>query len=318
MPKNKKIIRIGLPRALHFYKYHISWEEFYKQMGFEVIVSPETNQQILKKGVNLAVDESCLSLKIYLGHVDWLKDKVDYIFLPRIVSLHKEEKACTKFMSLNDIVRNTFPGINLIEYTIDVEKFRFEFFKVLRTVFGLKHGPLKIFRAYYLAKRKQLQYDQKRIKEQQEKINNKNPDRPMILIVSHPYTTYDSLLGKPIMKFLESQGVDLLCADVSDSNKSRELSKNISRDLYWTENKELLGSIEIFKPYIDGIIFLMVFPCGPDALVINLCQHKIKNIPLVVITLDELSGEAGLKTRLESFADILKLRKKKNAQYSKK
>ena len=312
MSEDNKKIRIGLPRALHFHKYHIFWEEFFKQMGFEVVVSPETNQQILKRGVNLAVDESCLSLKIYLGHIDWLRDKVDYIFLPRIVSLHKEEKNCTKFMSLNDIVRNTFSKVKLIEYTIDVEKFRFEFFEIFRTVFYLKHSPFKIFRAYYLAKRKQMAYAQQRIKGQQEKIKKKNPDRPMILIVSHPYTTYDSLIGRPIIKFLESQGVDLLYADVVDPYKSKELSKNISGDLYWTYNKELLGSIEIFKPYIDGIIFLMVFPCGPDALVVNLCQHKIKNIPLAVITLDELSGEAGLKTRLESFVDILKLRKKKH------
>jgi predicted nucleotide-binding protein (sugar kinase/HSP70/actin superfamily) len=312
MSEDNKKIRIGLPRALHFHKYHTFWEDFFKQMGFEVVVSPETNQQILKRGINLAVDESCLSLKIYLGHIDWLRDKVDYIFLQRIVSLHKEEKNCTKFMSLNDIVRNTFSKVKLIEYTIDVEKFRFEFFEILRTVFGLKHSLFKILRAYYLAKKKQMKYAQQRIKGQQEKIKNKNPDRPMILIVSHPYTTYDSLLGRPIIKFLESQGVDLLYADVVDPHKSKELSKNISGDLYWTYNKELLGSIEIFKPYIDGIIFLMVFPCGPDALVVNLCQHKIKNIPLAVITLDELSGEAGLKTRLESFVDILKLRKKKH------
>jgi len=312
MEREEKKIKIGLPRALHFHKYHISWEEFFKQMGFEVVASPETNQEILKRGVNLAVDESCLSLKIYLGHVDWLKDKVDYIFLPRIVSLHREEEVCTKFMALNDIVRNTFPKIKLIEYTIDVNKYRFEFIKILKTIFGLQHNMFKILRAYYLAKHKQKEFDQKMIKEQEEKIKNKNPQNPMILIVSHPYTTYDSLLGKSITKFLSSQGVDLLYADIADSKTSRELSKNISKDLYWTYSKELLGAIEMYKPYIDGIIFLMVFPCGPDALVVNLCQHKIKNIPISVITLDELSGEAGLKTRLESFVDILKIKKKRN------
>ena len=124
--KNKKN-RIGLPRALHFHKYRIFWEDFLNRMGFEVIVSPETNQQILKRGANLAVDERCLSLKIYLGHIEWLAGKVDYIFLPRIVSLYRGENACTKFMALNDIVRNTFPNVKLLEYTIDVGKFNLEF-----------------------------------------------------------------------------------------------------------------------------------------------------------------------------------------------
>jgi len=298
--KGGKKIKLGIPRALHFYKYHISWEEFFKRMGFDVVVSPETNQEILKRGINLAVDESCLSVKIYLGHIDWLINKVDYIFLPRIVSLHKEEENCAKFMGINDIVRNTFPGIKLIEYTIDVKNFRFEIFKIFREIFKLKYNPFKILTSYYLAKKKQLEYNKNRIAEQRIKMANKNQNRPMILIVSHPYTTYDSLLGKPIIKFLESQGVDILYADVVDSQTAIKLSKNISKSLYWTYSKELLGAIEYYKSYIDGIIFLMVFPCGPDALVVNLCQNKIKNIPLAVITLDELSGEAGLKTRLES------------------
>jgi len=59
---------------------------------------------------------------------------------------------------------------------------------------------------------------------------------------------------------------------------------------------------------VDGIIFLVTFPCGPDALTTNLCQNKLKKL-MIVITIDELWGEAGLKTRLESFVDILKLRK---------
>jgi len=308
--KGDKKIRLGIPRALHFYKYHISWEEFFKQMGFDVVVSPETNQEILKRGINLAVDESCLSVKIYLGHIDWLIDKVDYIFLPRIVSLHKEEENCAKFMGINDIVRNTFPDIKLIEYTIDVKNFRFEIFKIFREIFRFKYNPFKVLWSYFLAKQKQLKHDKNRIEEQQIKIANKNQNKPMILVVSHPYTTYDLLLGKPIIKFLESQGVDILYADIVDSQISQKLSKNISKSLYWTYSKELLGAVEYYKSFIDGIIFLMVFPCGPDALVVNLCQNKIKDIPLAVITLDELSGEAGLKTRLESFVDILKLRKK--------
>ena len=92
------------------------------------------------------------------------------------------------------------------------------------------------------------------------------------------------------------------------------LSERISRDLYWTYNKELLGAIEFYRKKIDGIVFLMVFPCGPDALVVNLCQNKINDLPISVITLDELEGDAGLKTRLESFADILKIKKAKNEE----
>ena len=36
------------------------------------------------KGINIAVDEPCLPSKIYLGHVDWLIDRCDFILVPRL------------------------------------------------------------------------------------------------------------------------------------------------------------------------------------------------------------------------------------------
>jgi predicted nucleotide-binding protein (sugar kinase/HSP70/actin superfamily) len=55
---------------------------------------------------------------------------------------------------------------------------------------------------------------------------------------------------------------------------------------------------------------MSTFPCGPDSLVTELCLRKIKGIPMTNIILDELQGEAGLHTRIESFIDII--REKKN------
>ncbi len=303
-------IKIGLPRALLYHKYHIFWEDFLNRLGFEVIVSPETNKEILKKGVSLAIDESCLSLKIYLGHIDWLLSRVDYVFIPRIVSLEKKEALCTKFMALGDIARNTFKKeIKTIEYTIDIIEKQWEIFGILKAFSKFEKNPFKIILAYRAAKKLERETEEVKIQKQFTQIKEADNEKPTVLILSHPYTTYDALLGKPIVEFLKKQELSLIYADIVPKKEAMELSKNISRDLYWTYNKELLGAIEYYKDKIDGIVFLMVFPCGPDALVVNLCQHKIKNVPITVITLDELEGDAGLKTRLESFADILKIKK---------
>ncbi|MBU3943037.1 hypothetical protein KKA24_03575 [Patescibacteria group bacterium] len=305
----RKKIKVGLPKALLYHKYGLFWETFFKELNCEVIISPETNQDILSKGVNLAVDESCLSLKIFLGHIDWLKDKVDYILVPHIISPHRKEQTCVKIMALYDIVKNTFDDINLLEYTLDADTFKFNFFAYMKLGFRVTKNPFLILRAYLRAKKTQNHHQEKLIKKQSEKIINNNNNDPTILIVSHPYTTYDGLLGKPISKFLEAEGVNLLYSDLVLYGDTKNLYKNISADLYWSYNKELLGAIEYYKDSIDGIIFLMTFPCGPDSLVINLCQSKLK-IPMTLIILDELQGEAGLKTRIESFVDILKIKKK--------
>jgi len=305
-----KRIKIGIPRGLLYYKYYKLWEVFFENLGCQIVLSPQTNKKILEKGANLAIDESCLSLKIFLVHVDYLKDKVDYIFVPHIVSLHKNEEMCVKLMGMYDISRNTFRDVNFIEYTVDVEKYWPEFFGFLKLGWNFSKNPLLIIFSYLKAKKDQHHFRQKLIKEQEEQINNLKPDEPVILIVSHPYTIYDGFLGKPIIDFLNKEGVKIIYSDIADKDKIKNLSENISTDLYWTYNKELLGGLELYKDKADGIIFLITFPCGPDALVVNLCQNKIKK-PMITIILDELQGEAGLRTRLESFVDILKIRKKK-------
>ncbi len=306
------MITIGIPKALLYFKYHIFWKNFFQNLGCSVVVSDDTNKEILLKGSQLSVDESCLSLKIFIGHIDNLiSKKVEYIFIPRIVCLHSGEKLCVKFMALNDIVSNIFDNVKILEYTIDHQLFQFEFWGMIKIAKKLGFNFFKAIKSYFLAKRKEREYFEEKLRKQRKILDNRN-GKIRILIVSHPYTTYDNLIGKPIIKILESQNVQIIYSDIVDKKKARIVSKNISNDLYWTYNKELLGAIEIYKKEIDGIVFLMVFPCGPDSLVVNLCQNKITDIPIMVLTLDELQGEAGLKTRLESFVDILKFKNNKN------
>lgn len=302
---------IGLPRALLYHKYHLFWEEFFRRLGCEVVVSPETNREIMARGVAAAVDESCLSVKIFLGHVDYLKDRVDYLFIPRLVSLHRGERLCVKFLALYDIVKNTFGDVNILSYTVDAHApFRWAHGGLLRIGWRLTKNPLAVATAYARAARKEARGIRQRVDDQERRIARRATSRPLVLVVSHPYTTFDGFLGKPLIRFLERQGVDLIYADRVESERARALSTELSEDLPWTYHKEFLGAIQQYKNRIDGILFLVTFPCGPDSMVVSICQNTLSGLPLAVMTLDELQGEAGLKTRLESFADILKWKRR--------
>lgn len=83
----------------------------------------------------------------------------------------------------------------------------------------------------------------------------------------------------------------------------------ISSTLPWTFNKELVGSIAIYKEKVDGIILVTSFPCGPDSLVNEMIIRRFKEKPTISLVLDGQEGTAGMETRLESFVDIIKLRK---------
>ncbi|MCX8130364.1 MAG: hypothetical protein N3I35_09725, partial [Clostridia bacterium] len=62
---------------------------------------------------------------------------------------------------------------------------------------------------------------------------------------------------------------------------------------------------------IHGIIYLMTFGCGVDSFISDLVERKVRrarDIPFVVLTIDEHSGEAGMDTRLEAFIDMIRWR----------
>ena len=65
---------------------------------------------------------------------------------------------------------------------------------------------------------------------------------------------------------------------------------------------------------IDGIITINAFGCGPDSLMIDRITRKAKefNKPILVLTIDEQTGEAGFITRLEAFIDMLFRKKRSN------
>lgn len=303
----KKDITVGIPRAFLYFKYKYLWKTFFEELKCKILISPETNKEILKNGVNNSIDESCLSAKIYMGHVNYLIGKADYILIPRVVSFGKNEIVCTKFNAMYDIVNNTFRNINLLDYNIDIKEKQGEFKGFMKMGKVLGKDPISVAKAYMKAKKVQNYHEKQNYERQEQLIKTTN--KLKILVVSHPYNIYDKLIGYPVIKHLESFDVAPIYADVANREEAIKKSKQISDTLYWTYNKELIGAIEHYIDNIDGIILISTFPCGPDSLVNELCIRKIKGMPITNIILDELQGEAGLYTRLESFTDIIRERK---------
>ena len=124
----KKKIKVGIPRAFLYYRYYILWKNFFEMIGCNIVLSPNTDSDIVKVGNSLSVDESCLPSKIYLGHISYLSDKCDYILVPRIYSYGRKKRVCVKFNGIYDVVNNLFSNIKILDYNIDNLKFRYELF----------------------------------------------------------------------------------------------------------------------------------------------------------------------------------------------
>lgn len=300
-----KNIKIGIPKALLFYQYGDLWTSFFEELGCDIIISCNTTREIIEIGNRFSVDEACLAMKIYMGHVYYLLDKCDYILVPRIICLKKNEKLCTNFSALYDLVRNTFDK-KIIHYNIDIKKKEDEFYAFVTMGLELGFKYHDIVKSYRKAKEKQIAIQSRKISKQKAIVASTK--KLKILLAGHAYNLRDEFIGKPISKMLEDNDVEVIYSDCYDKKYLEKEVKMISPHNYWTYNKEIIASVSHYLDSVDGVILLTVFPCGPDSLSNEMVLRTV-NIPIIPIIIDEESGNAGIITRIESFLDILEERR---------
>ena len=66
---------VGIPRALLYYKYVPMWRAFLENLGAEVVISGPTNSQTVIQGASRVVTDTCLPVKVFIGHVISLAGK---------------------------------------------------------------------------------------------------------------------------------------------------------------------------------------------------------------------------------------------------
>ena len=305
-----RTVTVGLPRAMLYYRCHKLWSVFFQELGMKIVVSSPTDREILERGTALAIDEACLSLKIYLGHVAALAGKCDYILVPRVSNFGRHRSMCTRFEALPDLVRSVFRGTEqkFLSYEVDMLKNQDEESAFLDMGRALGCPARAVKQAYKLAKKAELA-QQKANAQKQEQLYKREGMK--IMIAAHSYVAGDPYMGGMVTDYLRRSGVTPLWADMVDRDTALKRSPDLSPTCNWEISREILGGIALHKDDVDGIILLSAFPCGPDAMVNELIARRVRDIPMLNLVMDSQSGTAGVETRLESFIDIIRFKEGK-------
>jgi predicted nucleotide-binding protein (sugar kinase/HSP70/actin superfamily) len=315
-------MKIGIPRVLLFYRYYPMWKAFFENLGLEVVPSSITNKEIVDTSVETSVSEACLPIKLVYGHVLDLKEKVDLIFIPRIVGLEYHTYMCPKFIGIPDMIRNAGLKIPpIIDPIIDKRNFRTGF---IRGFFELGRfftkNSTKIIRAYVESLKALRSYNE-RLKmgiTPLEILDNRNFRKDDIKlkigIIGHCYEIYDEFISGGMIGILNRLGVRVLSMEMVDWKDILKEADVLPKRLFWTFGRELYGTARYFikRNLVDGIIMVVAFGCGPDSLIRELIERDLTkpiDFPEVTVTIDEHSSELGLITRLEAFVDMLARRK---------
>lgn len=312
--------RVGIPRALLYYRYGIAWRTFFEQLGRDVVLDEPSDRGTLEVGDRLSVDECCLASKLFLGHVSALIDAgVDAVFVPSLMGYGRFDTFCTKFQALPDLAANAFAvagkPVRIISLRIDELRGETEeaAFKGLAARFGASRKEAA--RAYKAARTAQRSYDEAMAREQEKLVKSlaKLPvaERPLtILVAAHPYVSHDPFVGGVVEDALRDLGACVLFADETDRARALKRSYEFSHSIPWMVNRELIGSILMLHEHIDGIVLMSAYPCGPDSMADDAIERCIKGKPILTLTVDAQAGTAGVETRVESFVDILSYQKK--------
>lgn len=326
-------MEIGIPRALSFYNFYPFWYGFFTDLGIKIILSDPTTKKTMESGSTLVVSETCMPVKVYVGHVLNLLEKgVDKIFTPSIQSIAPKIYNCSKLRGLPDLIRNVVKkDFTLIEATLDKSEKNqglYEFLLEAVKPFGItdikkikkasKNG-WKVLNNFQIMTRSGIPYKiaLKNAIEDNVVIASQTKTYPInIAVIAHGYNLYDEKVNMNIFEKLENLDVKAHTAEQLSIEQMQEGINSINSQLYWANEYEITGAAShyIQENKIDGIITINAFGCGPDSIMLERAARfaKLKSKPLLNLSIDEHTGEAGFVTRIEAFVDMLYRKKRAN------
>lgn len=325
---------VGIPRTLLYYSFYPLWRRFLEELGARVVTSAQTTKETLDAGVATAVTDACVPIKVMHGHVmELVRRGVDYLFLPRVVCTNGRTVYCPKFLGLPDMVRSSVGSLpKMIDVRVDLRRGRAEASRVALLVGRLFTNQTgRVRRAWTVARAELARYKEilrggvdpemamglARTGASPTSVPLADALAPLRLaVIGYPYVLHDPFLNLNLLKKLQALGVTPLTSQmVSEEDLAAQRAK-LHKDLFWTYSDEAVSAAYHYleRPdEVDGLIHLTAFGCGPDSMVdkmIELRARECRAVPFMSLMIDEHTGEAGLSTRLEAFADMLRRRKR--------
>lgn len=307
-------MKIGIPQALLYYWYGGLWERFWHDCGWEVETSPPTDHRIMKSGIEVAIDELCLPVKVFLGHVRYLAPRVERILIPHLIKVERDAYICPKFMGLPDLVRHTLPDLKPLLQIVRVGPKQVDMADSLIRIASV-HGVAKslLNKAKKGLRQPMESPGLKAAKALQDRIWEKNGFGLNIGVLGHPYCLYDSCLNLNSLQHLAGL-VGFVTPEMVPLHYQGIGSGKLPKRLFWTMGKLQFDAVEwmLNEVKVDGFVQMVTFACGPEAIVGDLLERRIReaNKPFLRLNFEEHSGEAGLITRLEAFIDLLRYRRR--------
>ena len=324
---------VGIPRVLNMYENYPFWHTFFTELGYRVVLSPESNRKIYELGIESIPSESeCYPAKIAHGHVTWLiRQGLNYIFYPCIpyerceVPEAGNHYNCPIVTSYGENIKNNVDELRNSDITYQNPFVSFESEEILSKrlceFFESENGiPAADIRRAAAAGWKEMQAvrDEMSAKGREVLKYLEETGRHGIVLAGRPYHT-DPEINHGIPDLITSYGVAVLTED-SISELGNVDRPTIVMD-QWMYHSRLYKAASFVAARNDlDLIQLNSFGCGLDAVTTDQVSDILtkQNKIYTVLKIDEVNNLGAARIRIRSLLAAVNDRKRKNIQITPK
>lgn len=308
---------IGLPMVLNMYENIPLWATFFKELGFKVVLSDESNKKMYLKGQHtIPSDTVCYPAKLAHGHIENLISKnIEHIFYP-CMSYNFDEGIsdncfnCPVVAYYPELLKTNVKELNsnnfMMEYlSLNNKKLLSkQLYEILNKTFGdVKQKEVKnaLEKAY-------IEYEKytKHIKEKGEEFIEyaKNNNKKVIVVAGRPYHI-DPEINHGIDKVLSSLGIVVLTEDSIEVSHEKPKVNILNQ---WTYQARLYNAAYYVAKNKDmELIQLVSFGCGTDAITSDEVKDILErnNKIYTQLKIDETNNLGAAKIRIRSLLEAI-------------
>ena len=309
----KKIV--GVPRVIFLHKMFPLFNTLFKNLGYEVLVSPLSNSEIVAKASDYATADVCYPIKLIYGHIAWLLEQnVDIIVLPRLYTVRHEgsvarkDYSCMYMQTSPLLMEQAFHfkerGVQLImpELSLQFGK-KYMINSILSIAPQLGIPKVRTIPAAISAFASLVAHAERLEAIGEESIKG---DEPIFVLISRVYNIADPILNMGIEEYLNSLGCRVV--HLEHLKASVMHVEHDYPDMYWPFGQHILTGLKIVKAHPNMYpIYITNHGCGPDTAIQHFFKNEMVGREYLHLEVDEHTSKVGIITRLEAFLYSLRI-----------
>jgi predicted nucleotide-binding protein (sugar kinase/HSP70/actin superfamily) len=303
---------IGMQRALYGIHSSVLWAHFFDHLGFRLVLTAATTQQLSKIGIESMAAETCYPVKVSFGHVRELAGKTRFLFLPTLIDMPVPNPSevgyyCPMVQSNAYMVRSAFKldRTNLLSPSLHMKYDPDLLAEELSAQVCRKLGVTKtqVKKALRYAMERQHQYLKELKRRGRDILENLPAHEPVVTVTGRPYNLYDERVNLRIGQNLSKIGLTALPMDFVDVST---VNLGEFASMYWGLGAQILRTAKRISVLPNAFgLHLTNFGCGADSFIEHFYRHIMGSKPYLILELDEHSAVAGVMTRLEAFKNVI-------------